>query len=353
MKITGEINVAVEAEVRAPARKVGNEARFGVGEHIRVFPLESLSDKQGIIWKIKSGGGSLVHDLTKGLGVATYIARDLEEDELKSSKRSYEVVLELMDNSKQLAQVEFTVIAPKWAGLLKLGPRHEQGYANSGFWGIWVLGPKDVSFMNVVIKESLGTINSSGTMSSEKGTIHKISGGNSHVDHSGDWMDSMVMTDRGTVFDAIDNVWSPSETPKGGWRNDLNRVLLPVGKLEWDIAQMYKLKTDTSDKGLQYGKAWHKASVTIDGTMTTEKGGAKHVAKINDPTVNFEERPSLDMWEQEIPQAVKDWFRSPVLSSAQVFNYALSNEPIMLNGMKVIFDHSAPVYPVTLQPKDK
>ncbi|MGK7953859.1 MAG: hypothetical protein AB4063_01115 [Crocosphaera sp.] len=34
-------------------------------------------------------------------------------------------------------------------------------------------------------------------------------------------------------------------------------------------------------------------------------------------------------------------------------NYALSSEPILLNGMKVIFDQSTPVYPVNLQPKDK
>jgi hypothetical protein len=34
-------------------------------------------------------------------------------------------------------------------------------------------------------------------------------------------------------------------------------------------------------------------------------------------------------------------------------NYALSNEPIFLNGMKVIFDQPVGVYPVTLEPKDK
>lgn len=33
------------------------------------------------------------------------------------------------------------------------------------------------------------------------------------------------------------------------------------------------------------------------------------------------------------------------------FNFALSSEPILLNGMKVIFDQSVGVYPVTLEPK--
>lgn len=35
------------------------------------------------------------------------------------------------------------------------------------------------------------------------------------------------------------------------------------------------------------------------------------------------------------------------------FNYALSDEPILLNGMKVIFDQPAPVYPVNLKRKEK
>lgn len=33
------------------------------------------------------------------------------------------------------------------------------------------------------------------------------------------------------------------------------------------------------------------------------------------------------------------------------FNYALTDEPILLNGMKVIFDQQVPVYPVTLERK--
>ena len=34
------------------------------------------------------------------------------------------------------------------------------------------------------------------------------------------------------------------------------------------------------------------------------------------------------------------------------FNYALTDKPILLNGMKVIFDQQVPVYPVTLKRKD-
>jgi hypothetical protein len=35
------------------------------------------------------------------------------------------------------------------------------------------------------------------------------------------------------------------------------------------------------------------------------------------------------------------------------FNYALSNQPVLLNGMKVIFDRPVGVYPVTLEPKEE
>ncbi|NEP86278.1 MAG: hypothetical protein F6K18_05265 [Okeania sp. SIO2C2] len=39
--------------------------------------------------------------------------------------------------------------------------------------------------------------------------------------------------------------------------------------------------------------------------------------------------------------------------SQSSFTTALSSEPVLLNGMKVIFDQPTPVYPVNLQPKDK
>ncbi|MCU0567012.1 MAG: hypothetical protein MUF49_10490 [Oculatellaceae cyanobacterium Prado106] len=35
------------------------------------------------------------------------------------------------------------------------------------------------------------------------------------------------------------------------------------------------------------------------------------------------------------------------------FNYAFSAKPILLNGMKVIFDKTAPVYPVNLKKKNE
>ncbi|NES69314.1 MAG: hypothetical protein F6K24_30840, partial [Okeania sp. SIO2D1] len=63
---------------------------------------------------------------------------------------------------------------------------------------------------------------------------------------------------------------------------------------------------------------------------------------------------SSDIKEEELSSG-----KSLNLKASKVFpnhqiglNYALSDEPILLNGMKVIFDQSTPVYPVTLEPKD-
>ena len=45
-------------------------------------------------------------------------------------------------------------------------------------------------------------------------------------------------------------------------------------------------------------------------------------------------------------------YQSEFPNNRSELNYALSDEPILLNGMKVIFDQSASVYPVNLQPKN-
>lgn len=61
--------------------------------------------------------------------------------------------------------------------------------------------------------------------------------------------------------------------------------------------------------------------------------------------------------------ALKHLYPAPSLTTTQSLslfpslesglNYALADEPILLNGMKVIFDQAAPVYPVNLKRKDK
>lgn len=300
MKITGSIKVSATALVDAPSRKTGEAQRFGVGEQIKLAPLQSLPGTGTGVWSIRSGGGKLEND---GASSATYTARDLSGEEWSQGKKSYDVLLELLLKGEQLATVTFTVIAPESAWLLKLGDRHQTGSANAGFWGIWVLGPNDVSFMNAVIKESRGTINATGVMEREAGTIHKITGGVSHTDDSGAWLDALVMTDKGTAFAAVDNVWTPAATPSGGWQPGNT---LTIATLTWDIAQMYKLKSDPGTTGLQYAKAWHKSQATAAGVVTTEKGGAKSTRAITDPTTNFTAMPPKASWPADIPQAIKD-----------------------------------------------
>lgn len=62
-------------------------------------------------------------------------------------------------------------------------------------------------------------------------------------------------------------------------------------------------------------------------------------------------RFEIDPAAQQLVQYSKHKSIFPSLESG--FNYALSDEPILLNGMKVIFDQPAPVYPVNLKRKDK
>jgi hypothetical protein len=138
------------------------------------------------------------------------------------------------------------------------------------------------------------------------GTIHKITGGASSTDYSGDWLDALVMTDKGTAFDAIDNVWTLADVPSEGWKAGETRL---VGTLTWDIAQMYKLKTDTSATGLQYAKAWHKSQVTAAGVVKTEKGGAMSAPlAISDPTTNFTTYPPKTSWPTNVPAEIQALF---------------------------------------------
>ncbi|MBW4419905.1 MAG: hypothetical protein KME13_11850 [Myxacorys californica WJT36-NPBG1] len=66
-----------------------------------------------------------------------------------------------------------------------------------------------------------------------------------------------------------------------------------------------------------------------------------------------------DLWAQYKPESEKSPQEAIAISSSQTLfpsiqlglNYALSNEPILLNGMKVIFDQPVGVYPVTLESK--
>jgi hypothetical protein len=63
----------------------------------------------------------------------------------------------------------------------------------------------------------------------------------------------------------------------------------------------------------------------------------------------------------EMTNSFSEPYFNPPLSQGQSlfphieegFNYAFANAPVLLNGMKVIFDRSVPVYPVNLKNKQE
>lgn len=60
----------------------------------------------------------------------------------------------------------------------------------------------------------------------------------------------------------------------------------------------------------------------------------------------------------QLPGFINEWSSSFAMTAGYTssqfhFNYALSTEPVLLNGMKVIFDQPVSVYPVTLESKEE
>ena len=133
--------------------------------------------------------------------------------------------------------------------------------------------------MNIEVKETRGTISATGVQLAENGTIHADSTA---------WLTALKVTSQGTLMNANDRVWSPAPAPVGGWKANTDALAgMVAGTLEWDIAWMYRVKGSTSTTGLQFGKAWHKATTLKNGKMTVEKGGASHTAAIGDATENY------------------------------------------------------------------
>jgi hypothetical protein len=177
---------------------MGQQARYGVGEELRLMALQSLPTGRGPMatWVVVSGGGTMRNTGNNG---ATYTAPDLGQAQLLSGQRTFKVVLELRDPKGELAQIELEIVSPDHAGLVKLGGRHQAGVANSGFWGQVLIGPNDVSFMRILMQETRGTWNGTGTLGTWRGLVHQ---------DTGSWIAASKMRADGTLMDAVDKVWT-------------------------------------------------------------------------------------------------------------------------------------------------
>jgi len=277
--LSGTFPVNVYGTVNVPARKKQQrEIRFGVGEEVQIMPGGSLPpNHQNARWGLVSGQGQLLnHD--EG-GRATYTARNLNLDDFTKGEKQYHAVLELKDGNTSLVKIKLTFICPTECLLIRTGTRHHRnGSANCGFRGQVCLGPADVSFMRVEVKETRGTIVSEGVgLRDWMGQIHA---------DTVNWITAHQVTQQGTLMTGTDTVWSPADTVQGQTFGPLygNKLL---GECNWDIAWMYRLVGENTATGLQFGKAWHKTYLYRNGNMLVEKGGVVETSKLTDPPVNY------------------------------------------------------------------
>src|SRR5262249_6543458 len=198
-------------------------------------------------------------------GVATYTSRDLTPEEF-AADRKYEAILELKAGGgvfSSLLKVKLTSIAPRSAWLINRGSKPEQRSAKSGVGGQRCVGPADVSFKNVQLKETRGTMTCWGQgMSAGRGRIHQ---------DTPQWLPGREVTDQGTLMNALDEVWSLAD-PGQQWVADPTQAMIK-GQDTWDIAWMYTLAGSGEATGYQFAKVPHIATLWSDGKMKVEKGG--------------------------------------------------------------------------------
>jgi hypothetical protein len=193
------VHVLASPQVAVPGRRLGNSARYGVGEIITLMLNGNPPQGRSMLyWNVKSGGGAITNLLVPGK--CEYTAPDIGLEQLARGERSFEVRLQLVDAKGVLGEVALEIVSPQNAWLIKLGEKHQQGSANSGFWGQPCLGPNDVSFMRTLLKETRGTINTTGS-------VFEAARGRIHADTLG-WVPASKVVDQGTLFNAPDSVLS-------------------------------------------------------------------------------------------------------------------------------------------------
>lgn len=271
-QISGSLKVGGYAHVLVASRKPGEHARYGVGELIHVNATQQLPAVGGPFhWAIKSGGGQIVNKVN---GSADYTAPDFTALQMQNALTEVDVLLCFKNGvNQEVAVLKLTIVRPTMCGLMKVGDRHVTGSANAGFWGQPVMTPNDVSFVNCSWRENKGVVNVTGMgFNQHVGAIHPIGG----------WMLGDKVIPQGTLMASVDNVFTPAQTPPGGWKAGNS---ITIGTMVWDVAWEYKLTSDASPSGLQFCKGFHQSTLTAEGKVKTEKGGGSHTASVADPTV--------------------------------------------------------------------
>jgi hypothetical protein len=298
-----------------PVRKTGADLRFGVGEVIGLTATAPPMSYASVAWSVQAGAdASTLINSPAGGGVATFTAPDVGPDVSGEPPLSYTATLALKvkrtptSAEETIATIEFDVIRPSTGSIKNHAERHRikthsaRPQPNAGMWGMFMIGPADVSFQNVLLKEGRGVNVARATL----GDVHPIPNtmASYHADYpnghgfSADWMtpgstegghpayDPATGTRMG-LWDKIQSL-SPDD-PAGGW--DLAETdLTVVGKSDCAIDWHYTVRApggpaNPTGTGRKFCTVEHNASVTKGGTLTVTKGGETVTKKWSDPSV--------------------------------------------------------------------
>ena len=308
------LTVNINPRDNTPQRRLGGERRFGVGEVIDLTVAGPPTTYDSVAWRAQPDAvaAALTNSATTA-GAATFTAPDVGPGTTISGipPMSYQVTLVLTlkrtptSAEELIATVVFDVIRPSTGCIKKHRDRHRtrthsaSPSPNAGMWGMFMIGPTDVSFQNVLFKEGGGANVAPATLDGGiANTMASYAGAypDGHA-FSGTWM-TPGSTDGGyqpydpaygTRMGNWDTIHSQSPgVPAGGWvtTGADNTV---VGTSDCQIDWHYTVRTpggnaNPTGTGRRFCIVTHSASVTRDGTLTVSKGNERVTKRWNDPS---------------------------------------------------------------------
>jgi hypothetical protein len=310
----GGLTVNVNPRDNTPQRRAGEGLRFGVGEVIELTVAGLPATYDTVAWSVRDGAApAALRNSDAGGGAATFTAPDVGPGAGLTGilPTSYPVTLELKlkrtatSEEESIATVVFDVVRPSTGRIKKHVDRHRARShpaspgPNAGMWGMFMIGPVDVSFQNVLFKEGRGENVAPATLAGGiANTMASYANAypNGHA-FSGNWM-TPGSTEAGhpaydpaygTRMGIWDTIHSQSPgTPSGGWTTTGTDTTV-VGRSDCSIDWHYTVRAPGGDAnpagtGRKFCVVTHSASVTKDGTLTVSKGEQTVTKRWADPS---------------------------------------------------------------------
>ncbi len=256
-----------------------SQQRLGLGEQADlstiITPPIALDQLGGLVWKISdrldnifsgtlmaTGPGSAVFDATykpSTAGIKTPVLLQIATGPAKGH---------------QLAEFLIEVVAPSegYVELMNFLPiKHTQGVPSIKFWCRLFVGPKDVSFHNIIFREGSSPCIGTGGYTVEKN--HPI----------GEWKNlGFGNIEFGTIVDLKDGDEVKHEDAHPG---------IEPGTFRWEIPWEYSVPKKPGQDSpqpiqapIEFTKVIHSGSKNAAGDVTLQKGGCgPYTKKLNDP----------------------------------------------------------------------